>query len=299
MKRPGDYLAAGFGLAFGRPHLILLDVVAKGLRWGIVVFLLMLAVGATLARIPASEAQILLIRSGVPDLEALALDASLAANAGLLLVHLIAAGLAGAVASVLIEGVTRGIIVGLDRTPATEPGASGRPPGRFDPGARGTVAIRSVLRHLASGLTRRLVFGALAIILALWLVGPVLTGEAGQWTWTGTELRWPIIAGVILVGLVAFSLTILDTLARLGALELMGTSLPEVVAVSAFPIMIELTVWTASLAVLAVLAGRAGPGPHPLLVAGLILAATTVSSAMLLVRYGSIGLMHKDLQPSE
>jgi hypothetical protein len=36
-----------------------------------------------------------------------------------------------------------------------------------------------------------------------------------------------------------------------------------------------------------------------LLVAGLILAATTVSSAMLLVRYGSIGLMHKDLQPSE
>jgi hypothetical protein len=292
MKRPGDYLAAGFGLAFGRPHLILLDVVAKGLRWGIVVFLLMLAVGATLARIPASEAQILLIRSGVPDLEALALDASLAANAGLLLVHLIAAGLAGAVASVLIEGVTRGVIVGLDRTPATEPGASGRPPGR----ARGTVVIRSVLRHLASGLTRRLVFGALAIILALWLVGPVLTGEAGQWTWTGTELRWPIIAGVILVGLVAFSLTILDTLARLGALELMGTSLPEVVAVSAFPIMIELTVWTASLAVLA---GRAGPGPHPLLVAGLILAATTVSSAMLLVRYGSIGLMHKDLQPSE
>lgn len=292
MKRPGDYLAAGFGLAFGRPHLILLDVVAKGLRWGIVVFLLMLAVGATLARIPASEAQILLIRSGVPDLEALALGASLAANAGLLLVHLIAAGLAGAVASVLIEGVTRGVIVGLDRTPATEPGASGRPPGR----ARGTVVIRSVLRHLASGLTRRLVFGALAIILALWLVGPVLTGEAGQWTWTGTELRWPIIAGVILVGLVAFSLTILDTLARLGALELMGTSLPEVVAVSAFPIMIELTVWTASLAVLA---GRAGPGPHPLLVAGLILAATTVSSAMLLVRYGSIGLMHKDLQPSE
>lgn len=282
-------LIQGLVLAFGRPRYVLLDVGAKLFRWFVLFLLAMLAFSATLAQIPASELDVALLDSGIEELEALVLLEGLATHVNLLAANFIAAGVIGILASGVIEAVARGVIVEwatLDD--------SGSTTARKRPRDVGPRLFRSVVRHLASGVTTRLILATAVIGIGLVSFGPVLTEWGGEWTTTGpgTDGRWPALAGLVLIALVGFFATVVDTVTRLGALDLVGTRLPELILVSTFPILISATVWALSLTALVGLAS--GQMLDPALVFAIVLATATLTSAMFLVRCGAVHRMQRD-----
>ena len=277
MPSASDALIAGFGLATRRPHFILIDMIAK-LAWMIGSGLILGGFSLWfLSRIPIDESDLVWFQSGVPGATLLGFLSSIRTNLSPLVWMLVLSSGVSLLWWTALEASVRGGILPLT----------------------GNSLIRDATlnftRFLLTGLIRRSILVTIAILVGLVSFGPLLTTPMTQWPSVWPDVRWAAVAGAVVIALVAFFLTILDTLIRCNALELLGRSLSGVLLVIGVPAVMELGFWAfaASLAFIAVMTPTA-PGVVIALTGFLIVALSVVHSYLLLARYSAVGIMRLD-----
>ncbi len=273
MRPATHYLAAGLRSAGRRFHCVLLDMVFKGAFGTIALTVVVLSFLAFLARVPVDE-ETGAAFAVLPSLAALAAVPALVENGSLLAQSLIGAALFTMLIWTVTEAFVRGGLL-----PET-----------------GNTPIRAAFAHfplfLWTGALRRCVLLSAGIVIGLITLGPLLTAPVEEWGSRWPDVRWPVVAGVILLAWLAFFLVMLDTLSRCDALELLGTSLPAVVWIVGFPMLLEVSMW--SLAGAATLAAARAP-VLALGVGGACLVGLSAGhSYLLLARYSAIGIMRRD-----
>ena len=277
MKTASDYLAAAFGAAFRRVHLLLLDMVAKGV-WIVGSGVVLWASGLWFFwNVRLTDSELAAVESGFPPLVSLALFEAVVDHLPLLGWSIVAGATACLLLWTAIEAFVRGGIL-----PVT-----------------GNTLLGDALEHfplyLATGILRRLILLLTAISIGVIVLGPLLTSPVAEWSSVWPSVQWPVVAGAIPIAFMALFLAILDTLTRCRALQLLGPSLPSVLLIVLFPIVLEASIWSLAIAVFAIaITSTVAPGAV-LALAGIFVAGmSVVHSYLLLVRYQAVGLMRRD-----
>ncbi len=277
MRTASDCLAAAFGAAFRRVHLVVLDIVAKGV-WVVGSGVVLWASGLWfLWNVRLTDSDLAAVESGFPPLVSLALFEAFVDNLPLLGWSIVAGATVCLLLWTAIEAFVRGGIL-----PVT-----------------GNTLLGDAVEHfplyVATGIIRRLILLLAAFSIGVIVLGPLLTSPVAEWSSVWRSVQWPVVAGAIPIVFMALFLAILDTLTRCRALELLGPSLPSILLIVLFPIVLEASIWSLGVAVFAIaITSAAAPGAV-LALAGIFVAGmSVVHSYLLLVRYQAVGMMRRD-----
>ncbi len=272
-------LVAGFGLATRRLHMVLLDAVAMLLWLTGTVLLLWFGVIWFTSQVVLESTDLLALESGLLPLTLATIGRLLVSHLGTLGWTLFGVAVVSCLAWILLEAfVHAGTLAPGDRS--------------FYRDAFGNFGL-----FLMSGLLRRAILSAAGVLIALIGFGPLLTASRGEWGQLCTDIRWPVLAGLIFLSLLAFFLTVLDTLIRSDAIEILGFQLPQALGVVGTIVLFEaFLVGSVAIGIATALALTAGTAELMgsviitlLLVAGL----TLVHSYLLLARYSSVAVMRR------
>ena len=277
MKDVSAYLIAGFGIAVQRPHYILIDMIGKGV-WLVLSSVIFWAASLWfLSTITISDGEFIWFQNGVSVLSLLRVLQTIVSNSLQLGQSLIVGSVVSLLLWIVIEAFVRSGLLPLTENRLYQD------------------AVDQFPRFVLTGLIRRFILITVGILIGFVSLGPLLTTPRGEWSSVWLAVQWPVLAGVILFAVLAFFLTILDTLIRCDALELCGRSLPEVICVTVFPVVLEIFVWVIGSGFL-IIATRTNPSPGALLVLTgcLMIGLSIVHSYLLLARYSAIGIMQLD-----
>ena len=168
------------------------------------------------------------------------------------------------------------------------------------------AAFRSRIFHddswktfLATAALKTAVLASVGTILALICLGPFLTTPVGEWPQLWLETRGAATAGLAAFILVAFALTILDTLLRSDAIVLLGTDLIRVTGVIGILLSFETLIGGAF--AVAVLAGFLNSSRliHAIAMLGIAVVVVVLlnmfHSYLLLVRFSAVDIMRKNV----
>lgn len=261
-----DAVAGGFFLATRNLHLVLADMAAK-LAWLLLTFLFLLFSATIFLPLPTSGGE------RAPQLGTLLFGVRVATFWPQFLENLIIAG--------VLSFLTWGLLEAFVRSRILYWIWHGFPERK-----------RTFARFLASGMLRRLIFGLVAALLILILMGPGLATSRGEWTRTWPEMQWAVLTVVLLLTMVAFVLMVVDTLLRCDAVETLGPQLGGITAAVALIGLFEVILRLAALAGTVVLLNLIAV-PVVLLfgVPAIGVTLSVVHSYLLLVRYCAIGIM--------
>jgi hypothetical protein len=277
MRPAPDYLFAGFGTASRRVHYVLLDMITKGVFLVIAFIVMWFSVLWFIARIPLTDSERVALESGIPPLAAIGFVQAVLASLPLLVQSLVVAALIWIVLWTGIEAFVRGGLFPLTNNTLLKD------------------AVLHFPRYLLTGAIRRSTLVVVGILVGLVSLGPLLTMPVAEWSSRWPEVQWSVVAGVVLVALLAFFLTILDTLIRCDALDLLGRSLPAILLVVGFPTLMEVSMWSLAAAVCVMSIAAPMPGGVTLaLMAALVVGLSAMHSYLLLARYSAVGIMHRD-----
>jgi hypothetical protein len=274
-----DDVRDGFLLAMRRPHLLILDLIAK-LTWLILTVTVFGIAGIWFASgVQLTNSAVQAFQSGVPALVAVTLIQSVISN-GSALVETFAVGAITCFGTwILLEAFVRGGLLPLtDRTFVQD-------------------AADHFLRYLWVGLIRRTTLGLGAVLAALIALGPLLTMPVAEWAQIWPDVRWAALAGLGILVLLAFGLMTIETLIRSDAIELLGVDLSRIVGIVLVLALVEAGVVLGALAASALIMQWLG-SPGGLVLAGILFAGVlSVShSYILLVRYSAVGIMRRDIR---
>ena len=274
-----DDVRDGFVLAMRRPHLLILDLIAK-LAWLILTVTVFGIAGIWFASgVQLTNSDVQALQSGVPALVAVTLIQSVISNGSALVETFAVAAIMCFGTWVLLEAFVRGGLLPLtDRTFVQD-------------------AADHFLRYLWVGLIRRTTLGLGAVLAALIALGPLLTMPVAEWAQIWPDVRWAALAGLGILVLLAFGLMTIETLIRSDAIEVLGLDLSRVVGIVLVLALVEAGVVLGALAASALIIQWLG-SPGGLVLAGILFAGVlSVShSYILLVRYSAVGLMRRDIR---
>ena len=261
-------LREGFAVAHRRPGLIILDVIWKLFWLGLTLTALFIVFYQFVAHFEWN-------RTGVQAVDALALANALRQMwneyGGEFLGGLIAViGISSLVYVVLEANVRRKFVAtGFRSRQGSAPGL--KPP------------RTSLFVFVGSTLSKLLILGSVAIILQL-----MATGSRGA-----------VLAGLVAFTAFAFLLTILDTLVRNDAMDLLGTDFFGVTGVIGTLVLFELLINTSLLVILFagfVNVSSASEALGMLAVTGLVLFILIfLHSYLLVVRFSAVGIMRRNV----
>ena len=279
MSAPSECLAEGFRLATRRVHLVLLDSAAKLLWLAASAVILALATNWALSRITVGAEAMAAFDSGVPILAFGAMLSLLVAHQSLLVGSLFAAFALSALLWVVMEAFIRaGILPVTGRSFLRD-------------------AVTHFPRYLITGTVRRVVLLSASVLVGLVSLGPLLTSPIGQWSQAWPELRYPVLAGVGILTLLAIFLLIIDTIVRGDAWNAVAEDLPKVAGVIGALAFFEIALIASASMILAVALDVAGPGGPVLLGTGITVSGlSVVHSYLLLVRYSAVGIMRHEAE---
>ncbi len=274
-----DYVRHGVVFANRRPHLVILDMIAK-LAWFALTVAIFGVAGAWYASgVQLTNNNVLALQSGAPTLVALTLIQSVITNGSALVETFAVAAVLCFGSWVLLEAFVRGGLLPLtDRTFVRD-------------------AAEHFLRYLWVGLIRRTTLGLGTLLAALIALGPLLTTPMAEWGQIWPDVRWAALAGLGILVLLAFGLMTVETLMRSDAMEVLGLDLYRVVGIVLVLALVEAGVVLGVLAASALVMHWLG-SPGGLLIVGVLLTSvlSVNHSYMLLVRYSAVGLMHLDIR---
>jgi hypothetical protein len=152
---------------------------------------------------------------------------------------------------------------------------------------------------LASGIARTLILlSAIALVLLL-TFGPLLTAPYESWGSLWRDARGAGAVGLTVFIVLAFMITVTDTLIRSDAVQLLGSHMFEVAGVVGTLLLVEACIAVSGgLAVAAALLRVSGPMESLMAAAMALLTAFCLSalhSYLLLVRFFSIDIMRRDV----
>jgi hypothetical protein len=274
-----DDIRDGFLLAMRRPHLLILDLIAK-LAWLLLTVTVFGIAGIWFASgVQLTTNAVQALQSGVPALVAVTLIQSVISNGSALVETFAVAAIMCFGSWVLLEAFVRGGLLPLtDRTFVQD-------------------AADHFLRYLWVGLIRRTTLSLAVVLAALIALGPLLTMPVAEWAQIWPDVRWAALAGLGILVLLAFGLMTIETLVRSDAIEVLGLDLSRVVGIVLVLALVEAGVVLGALAASALIIQWLG-SPGGLVLAGILFAGVlSVShSYILLVRYSAVGLMRRDIR---
>jgi len=272
-----ECLGAGFGLATRRLHLVLLDMFSKLLWLAGTFFLFWLSGIWFLSQIRLDTGEVQALQSGVLPLALATLARLLVANAASLGWVLLGAAVVSAGSWVVLEAFVHA--------------------GTLSPGDRSfsRAAFRNFVLFLLSGFARRAVLASVGLLVAFVGFGPLLTTPVGEWSQVWPDIRGPVLAGSVLVTLLAFLLMVLDTVIRSGAVESLGFQLAEVLGIVGAIALFEMSlVASAVVGIWTVLARGTGDLLGSAIVTVLLVVGLSlIHSYLLLARYSSVAIMRR------
>ena len=276
MNWGAEHILWGFALATRRLHLVLSDMLAK-LVWMAATAIVFWSAGIWFAaQALLEESDVLAFQSGRPMLAGAAFLHVLVANAQTLFGSFIVAGTISFGIWVLIESFVRGGLLLLTEESFIHD------------------AVDHFGRFFSTGLARRTILLMATTLIVFIAFGPLLAIPMTEWPGTWIDVRWPAVAGLSMLGLLAFSLMILETLMRGDAVDALGQDLSGVVGVFGTLAMIEaaFVVVAATVAawILEVVESTEVTAVVGVFLIGLLSAA---HSYLLLVRYSAVGIMSK------
>ena len=276
MNWGAEYLLWGFARARRRLHFVLVDMLAK-LVWMVATAIVFWSAGIWFAAAALlEESDVFAFQSGEPLLAGAAFLHVLVINSQTLFGSFIVAGTISVGIWVLIESFVRGGLLSLT----------------------GESFIHDAVGHFgrffSTGFARRAILLMATALIVFIAFGPLLAIPMTQWPGTWIDVRWPAVAGLSMLGLLAFSLMILETLLRSDAVDALGQDLPRVVGVFGMLATIE-AAFVVVAATVAVLIFEVVESPAVTAVAGVLLIglSSAAHSYLLLVRYSAVGIMSK------
>lgn len=272
-------LGEGFGLATRRLHLVLLDMLSKFLWLAGTVLIFWFAGIWYLSDIRLNSSELQAFQSGLLPLVLATLVRILAANVAALGWTLVGAATISVGAWIVLEAFVHA--------------------GAFGPGDRSFSidAIQNFGVFLLSGIARRAVLSGAGVFVAFTAFGPLLTTPVGEWSQLWMDIRWPVMAGSVLVTLLAFLMMVLDTVVRSDAVESLGFQLPQLLGIIGTIALFEASLIVASvIGIVTVLTQSAGPENLLVSAIGTVLVFFGLSlthSYLLLARYSSVAIMRR------
>jgi len=286
----GEVLRRGFALAHRKLGLIFLDLLWKAI-WCAVIFVALALIagwfGSQLQNIQWQE-------TGVPALNGLLATAALRQFLGAHRTELFWMFLALIIFSALLwmvfEAFCRRRIVHVVA------GFSPRSPIGDERGLKPATTFRV---FFASALIKFLLLTTTGFILALIVFGQYLATPISQWRMLWLETRGATIAGLVAFIGVAFLLTILDTLLRSDAIELLGVDLIRVSGVIGTLLLFEAMVGGSVLIVIVAGFLNVSRGIEAIVmlvvsIFGVIL-LNLFHSYLLLVRFSAVDIMRRNV----
>ncbi len=274
-----DYVRNGFVLAIRRPHLVILDMIAK-LAWFTLTLIVFGLAGIWYASgVQFTNSDVLALQSGVPALVAATLIRSVIANGSALVDSFAVAAVSCFLGWVLLEAFVRGGLLPLTNRSFVQDAAD------------------HFRRYLWVGLIRRTILGLGAVLAVLIALGPLLTRPVAEWGQIWPDVRWAALAGLGILVLLAFGLMTIETLIRSDALEVFGLDLSRVIGIVLVLSLVEAGVVIAALAASALVMQWVG-SLGGLVLVGIVLAGvlSVNHSYMLLVRYSAVGMLRREVR---
>ena len=269
----------GFILAIRRPHIVILDMVAK-LAWLTLTVAVFGFAGIWFASaVQLTHNDVLALQRGVPALVAATLIQSLIENGSSLVKIFAAMAAICCVGWILLEAFVRGGLLPLTNRSFLQDAAS------------------HFRQYLCVGLIRRTILGLGVLLVVLIALGPLLTMPVREWAETWPDVRWAALAGLGILVMLAFSLMTIETLIRSNAAEVSGLHLSRVVEIVLVLALVEAGVVLAVVGASALIMQWLG-SPGGRVLAGIVLIGvlSVNHSYMLLVRYSAVGIMHRNIR---
>jgi len=292
---PGEVLRQGFARAHGRLGPIFLDLLWKAI-WCAVTFVALALIagwfGSQLQNIQWQD-------TGVPALNGLlattALRQFLIAHASAIFWALVSVLCLSVGLWFLLEAFFRwrivtGHLVAAGFTPASD---------QLNAGIKPAATSLTFKTFLTSAVIKAAILFSVAFILSLIVFGRYLATPMSQWRMLWLETRGATVAGLIAFIGVAFLLTVLDTLLRSDAVELLGVDLIRVSGVIGTLLIFEAMIGVSVLIVivsgfLSVSRGIEAIVMIFVLIFGVIL-LNLFHSYLLLVRFSAVDIMRRNV----
>ncbi len=267
----------GFVLAMQRPHLVILDMVAKLVWITLTVALFGLAGIWFASKVELTQNDVLALQSDIPALVGLTLVQSVIAQGSSLVAPLAVAAILSIGGWVLIEAFVRGGLLPLtDRTFVKD-------------------ALIHFPRFLWVGLLRRTILGLGVGLVVLIVLGPLLTVPMGEWGRFWPDVQWAALAGLGMLVLLAFGLMTVETLIRSDAVGVLGVDPSGVVGIVFVLALVESAVVLAAAVAATLIIQRVGSLGGPVVVGIFLTGALSAGhSYLLLVRYSAVGIMRRN-----
>ncbi len=287
---PGEVLRQGFARAHRRLGLIFLDLLWKAI-WCAVTFVALALIagwfGSQLQNIQWQD-------TGVPALNGLLATTALRQ---FLIAH--ASAIFWAIGTMVVFSVTLWFVLEAyfrNRIVNVVAGFSPRSVSRFERGLKPATTFKT---FLTSAVIKAAILFSVAFILSLIVFGRYPATPMSQWRMLWLETRGATVAGLIAFIGVAFLLTVLDTLLRSDAVELLGVDLIRVSGVIGTLLIFEAMIGVSVLIVivsgfLSVSRGIEAIVMLFVLIFGVIL-LNLFHSYLLLVRFSAVDIMRRNV----
>ena len=287
---PGEVLRQGFARAHRRLGLIFLDLLWKAI-WCAVTFVALALIagwfGSQLQNIQWQD-------TGVPALKGLLATTALRQFLG---AH--ASAIFWSIGTMFVFSVTLWFVLEAyfrNRIVNVVAGFSPRSVSRFE---RGLTPATTFKTFLTSAVIKAAILFSVAFILSLIVFGRYPATPMSQWRMLWLETRGATVAGLIAFIGVAFLLTVLDTLLRSDAVELLGVDLIRVSGVIGTLVIFEAMIGVSVLIVivsgfLSVSRGIEAIVMLFVLIFGVIL-LNLFHSYLLLVRFSAVDIMRRNV----